>query len=271
MSTDAPSLNSRLQWKTCNLGETGLRQPLPPSAMTLGGLLSHLAYVEDHWFGAVAAKSEPSEPWASTDWEADMDADWNRGKTKPMPSRRLTPVTMAARPIRSLIAPPWPRHHRAVLRRLAAMRKSIAATALACAAALALSACAGQADNPRSLESTTASLPTESATTDVDPDQKFPDVVEAELKPSGDQFSIAVTISSPYDTPERYADGWRVMTEDGEVLAEHDLAHDHANEQPFTRERGPFTIPDDVAKVVVEGRDQANGYGGKTVTIDVPR
>ncbi|OKL52975.1 hypothetical protein BSZ39_11965 [Bowdeniella nasicola] len=56
-----------LQWKTCNLGETGLRQPLPPSAMTLGGLLSHLAYVEDYWFGAVAAESESSEPWASTD------------------------------------------------------------------------------------------------------------------------------------------------------------------------------------------------------------
>lgn len=152
------------------------------------------------------------------------------------------------------------------------MRKSIAATALACAAVLALSACAGQADNPSSLESTTASLPTESATTnDVDLDQKFPDVVKAELKPSGDQFSIAVTISSPYDTPERYADGWRVMTESGDVLAEHELAHDHANEQPFTRERGPFTIPDDVTTVVVEGRDQANGYGGKTVTIEVPR
>ncbi|OKL52976.1 hypothetical protein BSZ39_11970 [Bowdeniella nasicola] len=152
------------------------------------------------------------------------------------------------------------------------MRKSIAATALSCAAVLALSACAGQVDNPTSLESTTAPLPTESAATnDVDPDQKFPDVVKAELKPSGNQFSIAVTISSPYDTPKRYADGWRVMTEDGEVLAEHDLAHDHANEQPFTRERGPFKIPDDVAKVVVEGRDQANGYGGKTVTIDVPR
>lgn len=88
---------------------------------------------------------------------------------------------------------------------------------------------------------------------------------------SGDEYTIAVTVSSPYDTPERYADGWRVMTTDGDVLAEHDLAHDHANEQPFTRSRGPFVIPSDIQEVVVEGHDQANGYGGETVTIAVPR
>lgn len=102
-------------------------------------------------------------------------------------------------------------------------------------------------------------------------EQEFPDVLEAELAPSGDEWMIAVTISSPYDTPERYADGWRVMTPDGEVLAEHDLAHDHANEQPFTRRRGPFTIPREVTEVEVEGRDRAHGYGGRSVTVTVPR
>lgn len=121
---------------------------------------------------------------------------------------------------------------------------------------------------------------TEQATTDekstthksVDEEQKFPDILEAELThESGNEYTIAVTVSSPYDTPERYADGWRVMTTDGEVLAEHDLAHDHANEQPFTRSRGPFVIPSDMQEVVVEGHDQANGYGGETVTIAVPR
>ncbi|RAN56282.1 hypothetical protein B8A33_06285 [Dolosigranulum pigrum] len=106
----------------------------------------------------------------------------------------------------------------------------------------------------------------------VDEEQEFPDILEAELMhESGDEYTIAVTVSSPYDTPERYADGWRVMTMDGDVLAEHDLAHDHANEQPFTRSRGPFTIPSDIQEVVVEGHDQANGYGGETVTIAVPR
>ncbi|PZP13311.1 MAG: hypothetical protein DI611_14960 [Brachybacterium faecium] len=102
-------------------------------------------------------------------------------------------------------------------------------------------------------------------------EQQFPEVLEAELSADGDEFMIAVTISSPYDTPERYADGWRVLTPSGVVLAEHDLAHDHANVQPFNRTRGPFAIPEGVDEVVVEGRDLINGYGGGTVSAPVPR
>ena len=102
-------------------------------------------------------------------------------------------------------------------------------------------------------------------------DQKYPDILEAELSGSDGEYRIAVTVSSPYDSPERYADGWRVLDEDGTVLAEHELGHDHAHEQPFTRSRGPFEIPDNVNEVTVEGHDQEHGYGGKTVTIEVPR
>ncbi len=112
---------------------------------------------------------------------------------------------------------------------------------------------------------------TTSATAGSVADQEFPDVLAAELTPNGDGFTVAVTISSPYDTPQRYADGWRVLTQDGELLAEHELGHDQASEQPFTRTSGPFTIPDNVTDVVIEGRDQANGYGGETVTVAVPR
>ncbi|BDZ63482.1 hypothetical protein [Agromyces mangrovi Wang et al. 2018] len=135
---------------------------------------------------------------------------------------------------------------------------------------LLLASCAGGqqvAESAAPADSATA----ESACGPVDDSQQFPDVIAAELGRSGDDFSISVTICSPYDTPERYADGWRVLSPSGEVLAEHELTHDHANEQPFTRTRGPFPIPDHVDGVVVEGRDQANGYGGETVTIDVPR
>ncbi|WP_347754153.1 hypothetical protein [Agrococcus sp. ProA11] len=110
-----------------------------------------------------------------------------------------------------------------------------------------------------------------SATPDEAADQRFPEVLDAELTATGDDFTVAVTISSPYDSPERYADGWRVLTADGTVLAEHELTHDHASEQPFTRTSSPFAIPDDVVEVTVEGRDLANGYGGDTVTVAVPR
>ncbi len=80
-----------------------------------------------------------------------------------------------------------------------------------------------------------------------------------------------MTLSSPYDTPDRYAHGWRVLASDGTELGEHTLAHDHAGEQPCTRTQSGLEIPAGVTEVVVEGRDLAKGYGGDTVTVDVPR
>ncbi len=102
---------------------------------------------------------------------------------------------------------------------------------------------------------------------------QFPDVVEvdATYDAATDTWSFAVTMSSPYDTPERYADGWRVMTTDGVVLGTHTLLHDHAAEQPFTRTQTGVEIPAEVDTVVIEGRDQENGFGGATATITLDR
>lgn len=102
--------------------------------------------------------------------------------------------------------------------------------------------------------------------------QRFPDIREAELLPQGrGTFSLDVTVSSPYDTPQRYADGWRVLAAGTQrVLGTHMLTHDHASEQPFTRSQPELRIPAGVERITVEGRDQRNGYGGRTVTVPVP-
>ncbi|WP_040160737.1 DinB family protein [Nigerium massiliense] len=72
-----------LEWKTRGLDDAQLRRPLPPTSMTLGGLLSHMSYVEDNWFTDAVSEAAPSEPWASTDWKADVDADWHRAHELP--------------------------------------------------------------------------------------------------------------------------------------------------------------------------------------------
>jgi hypothetical protein len=103
------------------------------------------------------------------------------------------------------------------------------------------------------------------------PGDRYPTIEAVEVRPAGDgTVDLAVTVSSPYDSPDRYADGWRVLGPDDEVLGVHELAHDHAAEQPFTRVQRGVTVPEGVAEVTVEGRDQCFGYGGGTRTVTVP-
>lgn len=101
--------------------------------------------------------------------------------------------------------------------------------------------------------------------------REFPDVVEVDVhqEPDG-TYRFDVTINSPYDSPERYADAWRVKSPDGTVYGVRELLHDHAAEQPFTRSLSGVEIPEDVDTVVVEGRDLQYGWGGKTVEVDLP-
>lgn len=103
------------------------------------------------------------------------------------------------------------------------------------------------------------------------PNQQHPDVVAVKVQArSPEVFDFDVTISSPYDTPKRYADGFRVTGPDGTVYGERKLLHDHADEQPFTRDLYGVKIPRNVRSVVVQARDQAFGYGGKRVEVALP-
>lgn len=98
----------------------------------------------------------------------------------------------------------------------------------------------------------------------------FPDVLDATAERADDgTWTISATLSSPYDTPERYADAWRVLGADGTEYGIRVLTHDHANEQPFTRSHSGIEIPDDVAEVTIEGRDQLSGWGGETFTLQL--
>lgn len=64
-------------WKCGNLDSAGLRATLGPSAMTLGGLLKHLAGVEDYTFSVKLYGRDPGPPWDSVDWDADRDWEWH--------------------------------------------------------------------------------------------------------------------------------------------------------------------------------------------------
>lgn len=102
-------------------------------------------------------------------------------------------------------------------------------------------------------------------------EQRFPDVLSAQVRAAaGGAFDFDVTVSSPYDTPGRYADGFRVSTSEGKVLGERKLWHDHQNEQPFTRDLYGVRVPPGIRSVRIDARDQRYGYGGKSIEVALP-
>ncbi|MGY1620858.1 DinB family protein [Geodermatophilus sp. SYSU D00965] len=66
-----------LAWKCRGLGAVGLRATVGASAVTLGGLLEHLAYVEDDWCSRWLRGRDRLPPWDAVDWRADPGWDWH--------------------------------------------------------------------------------------------------------------------------------------------------------------------------------------------------
>jgi uncharacterized damage-inducible protein DinB len=53
------------------------RRAVRSSAITLGGMLKHLALVEDDWFQVKFLDRPEVEPWASAPFDVDPDWDWH--------------------------------------------------------------------------------------------------------------------------------------------------------------------------------------------------
>jgi hypothetical protein len=97
-------------------------------------------------------------------------------------------------------------------------------------------------------------------------------VVDARLTPSGDgTWRADVTVEHADEGWDHYADAFELVAPDGAVLGTRTLLHPHEHEQPFTRSLSGIMIPDDVAEIVIRAHDSVHDYGGRELTIVVPR
>ena len=109
-----------LAWKCSGLDAAGLSATVGPSTMTLGGLLKHLAYVEDAWFSRWLHGQDRQPPWDAVDWKADPDWDWHSAaqdspdkllalwQGEVARSRALVSAALADGGLERLAALPWP-------------------------------------------------------------------------------------------------------------------------------------------------------------------
>ncbi len=97
------------------------------------------------------------------------------------------------------------------------------------------------------------------------------DVVDVRAsKTSTATYSFAVTVQHADTGWDHYADKWEVLGPDGKVLGTRVLMHPHVNEQPFTRSLSGVQIPPGVKTVTVRAHDKVHGWGGKTMSVDLP-
>ena len=66
-------LRTTFRWKADDLDAGGLRARIGASALTLGGLLKHLASVEDYTFTAKMRGDPIGAPWDATGWDGSND------------------------------------------------------------------------------------------------------------------------------------------------------------------------------------------------------
>ncbi|MFF1838344.1 DinB family protein [Streptomyces sp. NPDC058231] len=65
-----------LAWKCSGLDGAGLNATVGASTITLGGLLKHLAHVEDSHFARLWLDAPVGAPWDAVDWDAAPDWDY---------------------------------------------------------------------------------------------------------------------------------------------------------------------------------------------------
>jgi hypothetical protein len=98
------------------------------------------------------------------------------------------------------------------------------------------------------------------------------DVMDVAVRDTGgNTYQFDVTVFHADEGWEHYADGWEVIAPDGAVLATRRLAHPHVAEQPFTRSLSGVSVPKGTSRVTLRAHDSVHGYGGREMSVEVPR
>jgi hypothetical protein len=111
------------------------------------------------------------------------------------------------------------------------------------------------------------------------PSQANADVLfVAARQESENSWQFTVTVEHPDTGWDDYADGWDVVLPDGTVVKPDPespftrlLLHPHENEQPFTRSQSGVIVEPEINEVTVRAHDLVDGFGGRTVTVDLLR
>lgn len=88
-------------------------------------------------------------------------------------------------------------------------------------------------------------------------------------KGSNNRWSVSVTLEHGDTGWDHYADNWRVVDVEGNILGDRVLAHPHVDEQPFTRSLHSVVVPENINTVYVEAHDKVHGWSPVRLTANL--
>lgn len=95
-------------------------------------------------------------------------------------------------------------------------------------------------------------------------------ILAAEFHSSeGSRWSVSVTLKHGDTGWDHYADNWRVVDSEGNVLGDRVLSHPHVDEQPFTRGLGGVEVPEGIMIVYIEAHDKVHGWTPNRLKVDL--
>lgn len=86
---------------------------------------------------------------------------------------------------------------------------------------------------------------------------------------SDGSWSVDVTLEHADTGWEHYADHWRVVDAEGNVLGDRVLYHPHVDEQPFTRSLSAVKVPESIGTVYIEAHDKVHGWTENRLEVDL--
>ena len=85
----------------------------------------------------------------------------------------------------------------------------------------------------------------------------------------GNRWSVNVTLQHDDTGWDHYADNWRVVDSQGNVLGDRVLYHPHVDEQPFTRGLSDVKVPEGITTVYIEAHDKVHGWTPNRLKVDL--
>ena len=95
-------------------------------------------------------------------------------------------------------------------------------------------------------------------------------ILAADMHKRGDNiWMVNVTLEHEDTGWDHYANNWRVVDEQGNVLGNRILYHPHVNEQPFTRGQNGVKIPEGIETIYIEAHDKVHGWTQNRLKMDL--